>query len=286
MAPMQQRQGTKEAFATEYHKRHYSARAKGGVGLVMIESTSVSENGRLFQDDIGIFTDQHIEPLKQMVDAVHQYDTPIFIQLCHGDRKSSPTNKGQMMAPSAIAFDHHYGVPNEMSLNDIFEVIDQFVKASRRSIQAGFDGIELHAAHGYLIHQFLSPLSNKRNDDYGGPLENRVRFLKNILKAVREEVGEAFPIQIRFSASDYHEKGLIPKEIGESLKLLKPYKIDAVHVSSGGLLPIKPSSVYPGYQVPYAETIKEYTSAPIIAVGLIHTKELAEDVIATNKANK
>jgi NADPH2 dehydrogenase len=135
---------------------------------VIIESTSIAKNGRLFQNDIGIFTDDHIGPMKKIVEAVHKHDTKVFIQLCHGGRKASPENKGKMVAPSAIAFDDNYGVPNEITQAEIEETKLQFIEAAKRAVQAGFDGIELHAAHGYLLHQFLSPLSNKRTDEYGG----------------------------------------------------------------------------------------------------------------------
>jgi NADPH2 dehydrogenase len=167
MAPMQQWKGTSEAYATDYHVEHYSARAKGGVGLAIVESTSVAENGRLFQNDIGILTDNHIHPLRKVVEEVHKYNTPIFIQLCHGGRKSSPENKGKLLAPSAIAFNDEYGIPHEMTKQDIKEVINQFADAARRSVEAGFNGIELHAAHGYLLHQFLSPLSPKNGRIWG-----------------------------------------------------------------------------------------------------------------------
>jgi NADPH2 dehydrogenase len=285
MAPMQQRQGTKEAYATEHHIQHYSKRAKHGVGMVIIESTAISKNGRLFDDDIGIYTDEHIKTLKKVVDAIHEYDTPVFIQLCHGGRKSFPETKEVIQAPSPIAFDDYYGTPQEMSLDDIQDVKQQFIDAAKRSVEAGFDGIELHAAHGYLLHQFLSPLSNQRKDEYGGHLENRVRLLKEILEGVRRVVGDQYPIQIRFSASDYKEGGLDADQIGEALKILEPYGVDAVHVSSGGLLPVQPPDVYPGYQTPYAETIKKYVSVPVMAVGLIHTIELAEKVINENRAD-
>jgi NADPH2 dehydrogenase len=285
MAPMQQREGSSEAFATDYHVGHYSRRAKGGVGMVMIESTSVSKEGRLFTDDIGIFTDEHAARLKKVADAIHACDTPVVVQLCHGGRKSSPETGDKMLAPSAIAFDDYYGTPEEMTVNDMQRIKQDFVDAAGRSKASGFDGIELHAAHGYLLHQFLSPLSNQRDDQYGGSLENRVRFIGEVLEAVRKEVGDDYPILIRVSASDYVEGGLDPHEVGQAVKMLLPLGLDAVHVSSGGLLPQGPSKVYPGYQVPYAETIKSYVSVPIIAVGLIHTEDLANRVIEEGKAD-
>jgi NADPH2 dehydrogenase len=285
MAPMQQFQGTIDANATDYHVEHYKNRAKGELGLIIVESTSIAEDGRLFQNDIGLFTDKHIDSLKKVVDAVHQNDTPIFVQLCHGGRKASPQNKGKMIAPSPIAFNDEYGLPQEMSLDDIKRAIQQFAGASNRAVRAGFDGIELHAAHGYLLHQFLSPLSNQRSDQYGGSLTNRTRILKEVVQAVRVEIGENVPLQIRFSASDYQEEGIQPDDIIEIVKEIQHHGIDAVHISSGGLLPIRPSHVGPGYQVTYAETIKDHLNLPVIAVGQIHTKELAEKVIESKQAD-
>lgn len=284
-APMQQYQGTVEGFATDYHVRHYSGFAAGDLGLVIIESTSVAESGRLFQNDIGIFSDRHIEPLKNVTDAVHKNDVPVFIQLCHGGRKASPDNKGKTLAPSALMYNEDYGMPSEMTQEEIQEVVEQFRQAAARSVEAGFDGIELHAAHGYLLHQFLSPLSNKRQDAYGGSPENRLRILREVLQAVRVQVGEEYPVQIRFSAVDYAEGGLTPADIGEAVKVLEPLGMDAVHVSTGGLLPVKPEQIYPGYQVPHAAVIKNYTDVPVIAVGLIHTKELAEEVVQSQRAD-
>lgn len=284
-APMQQHEGTAEGYATEYHTRHYSRFAKGGLGLVIVESTSVAENGRLFQDDIGIFTDEHIDPLTKVTEAVHKQGVPVFIQLCHGGRKASPANQGKMLAPNEIAFNEEYGTPNEMNQEEIRQVVECFRQAAGRAVAAGFDGIELHAAHGYLIHQFLSPLSNERQDEYGGSSENRLRLLKEVLTAVRQQVGEDYPVQIRFSASDYIEGGLTPEIIGDAVKALESLGVDAIHVSTGGLLPVKPAHVYPGYQVPHVEIIKQYTTIPLIAVGLIHNPELAEEIVRNQKAD-
>jgi NADPH2 dehydrogenase len=285
MAPMQQRQGTEDGYATDYHIHHYGERARGGVGAVIIESTTVSENGRLFPDDIGIFADQHIPPLKKVVEACHKYDTPVIIQLCHGGRKSHPEENRKLWAPSTIAFDDFYGEPKEMTIEDIRQVIQAFQDAAKRSLEAGFDGIELHAAHGYLLHQFLSPLSNQRTDEYGGSLGNRLRLIREVLTAVRKVVGGKFPVQIRVSATDYFEGGLQPDEVGEAISRLIPLGLDAVHVSSGGLLPVQPPEVYPGYQVPYAESIKGFVSIPVIAVGLIHSADLAENILKQGKAD-
>lgn len=285
MAPMQRWQGSPEGYATNYHAKHYSERAKGGVGLVIVESAAVSENGRLFPNDIGIFTDHHREPLKKVVEAVHQADTPIFIQLCHGGRKAHPETTEQLVSASALPFDAFYGTPEEMTLLEIEAIIRDFKVAARRSVEVGFDGIEIHAAHGYLIHQFLSPLSNKRTDSFGGTLENRAKLLKEVLEAIREEIGKEYPIQIRFSAFDYEQGGLTPEQIGETIELIESIGLDAVHVSTGGLLPIQPDKVFPGYQVAHAEIVKTHTQLPVIAVGLIDKLNLAEDILEKGKAD-
>ncbi|MED4584904.1 NADH:flavin oxidoreductase [Brevibacillus choshinensis] len=283
MAPMQQNQGTLDSMATDYHVNHYRERA-GGVGLVIIESTGVSPNGRLYSNDIGIFTDDHIEPLKRIVDAVHSEHTPIFIQLTHGGRKSWPEAINRSVAPSPIAYDDFYGVPEEMTRDDIKHAIAEFRSATKRSLQAGFDGIELHLAHGHLLHQFLSPLSNQRTDEYGGSLENRLRIIREVLEAIREEVGSDYPVQVRVSASDFAEGGLSPVDVAHALTYLEGF-IDAVHVSAGGTLAVAPLADGAGYQVPYASIIKQYVKVPVIAVGRIHTEQLANFILADELAD-
>lgn len=280
VSPMQQWQGTPESFATDYHVQHY-AKLASGAGLLIIESTGVSPNGRLFHNDIGIFTDAHTAFLKPVVDAVHAKDTPVFIQLTHGGRKSWRNGASRLLAPSAIAYDDEYGVPEKMSVADIRAEVENFRLAARRSLQAGFDGIEVHAAHGHLVHQFLSPLSNRRTDEYGGSLENRSRFLQEILEAVRSETGRDYPVIVRVSASDFAEGGLTPAEVGKILRGLEAY-IDAVDVSSGGLLPVNPLATPDGYQVPYASIIKQYVGIPVIAVGKIHDPSFAEFIVSEN----
>lgn len=283
MAPMQQNQGTPDSHATDYHVKFYSERAEH-VSMIIIESTVVSANGRLFPDDIGIYTELHAASLRRIVDAVHAKGTPIFIQLTHAGRKAWPTVTEKSLAPSAIAYDDQYGLPETMSQADINAVIDQFRMAARRSLQAGFDGIELHAAHGHLLHQFLSPLSNRRTDAYGGSLENRVRFIQEVLAAIRTEVGNAYPVQLRVSASDFADGGLTPAEVALALTYLQS-ELDAVHVSSGGLVPAAPLATPEGYQTPYAAVIKQYVNIPVIAVGNIRTQAFANFILADGMAD-
>lgn len=283
MAPLQQYMGTPDAFAVDHHIEHYGRRARH-VGLVILESTAVSANGRLWKNDIGIFTDRHVEPLKKITDAIHAHQTPVFIQLSHGGRKSSPDVTNSLVAPSAIAFDDDYGIPEPLSLAGIERVIEEYRLAAKRSIEAGFDGIEIHAAHGFLIHQFLSPLSNTRLDAYGGSSENRARFLKEVLLAIREEVGSEYPVIVRISATDYCEGGLTPEEWARMLKPLES-ELNAIHVSSGGLLSIQPSDVYTAYQLPHAAAIKQHFKIPIIAVGKIYTRSLANRILEDQLAD-
>ncbi|ASS64788.1 MULTISPECIES: NADH:flavin oxidoreductase [unclassified Paenibacillus] len=283
LAPLQQNEGTIDAMATDHHVEFYSSRAKG-VGLVIVESTAVSADGRLYSSDIGIFTDAHVEPLRKVVEAVHREGTPVFVQLSHGGRKSWPDVTSRLAAPSALAYDSHYGMPEPLMKEELKRLLVDFREAARRSLEAGFDGIELHAAHGYLLHQFLSPLSNRRSDMYGGPLENRVRFIGEVLDAIREEVGPRYPVQLRVSASDFAEGGLAPAEVAQAAALLES-RLDAVHVSAGGLLPVQPLASQPGYQVPYAAAIKQHIRIPVIAVGKIHTESLANFVLGDGLAD-
>lgn len=284
MAPLQQQyKGTPEAFATEHHRDHYGRRAKH-VGLVILESTAVSPNGRLWANDIGIYTERHVEPLRKVTETVHAHKTPVFIQLSHGGRKSSPDVTTMLVAPSAIAFDDQYGTPQELSAEGIRSIVEEYRSAAKRSKEAGFDGIELHAAHGFLIHQFLSPLSNKRTDAYGGSSANRARFLQEVLRAVREEVGRDYPVIVRISATDYSDGGLIPEEWARMLKPLES-GLDAIHVSSGGLLPVQPDDVYTAYQLPHAAVLKQHFKIPVIAVGKIYTRSLADRILQDGLAD-
>ncbi|GGG53691.1 oxidoreductase [Paenibacillus radicis (ex Gao et al. 2016)] len=283
MAPMQQYKGTLEAFATDHHVEHYGRRAKH-VGLVIVESTAISSNGRLWSNDIGIFTDAHVKYLKKITEAVHVHQTPVFIQLSHGGRKSAPEVTDSLVAPSAIAFDEHYGTPEPLSLAGIHQIIEEYRLAAKRSVAAGFDGIEIHAAHGFLIHQFVSPLSNTRLDDYGGSSENRARFLKEVLTAIRGEVGSDYPLIIRISATDYYEGGLTPEEWARIVKPLES-ELDAIHVSTGGNLSIPPADVYTAYQLPQAAAIKQHVQIPVIAVGKIYSQSLANHILQDQLAD-
>lgn len=283
MAPMQQYRGTPEAFANDHHVAFYGSRA-AHVGLVILESTAVSPEGRLIPNDIGIYTDRHVEPLRRIADAVHARGALAFVQLSHGGRKASPETTKRLLAPSAIAYDESFGTPAAMSRSDLERTLEEFRLAAARSVRAGFDGVEIHAAHGFLLHQFLSPLSNKRTDEYGGSPENRARLLKEVLAAVRAETGPDYPIMIRVSATDFAPGGLTPAELARMLKPLEN-GFDALDVSAGGLLPAGPKAVHAGYQAPHAAVFKQHLSVPVIAVGLIRTRGHADGLLEDGLAD-
>ncbi|MBB6672780.1 oxidoreductase [Cohnella nanjingensis] len=281
LAPMQQYQGTPESFATQHHVDHYGRRARH-VGLVILESVAVSPDGRLNPNDIGIFTDRHVAPIRKIADAIRQAGAPAFIQLSHGGRKSDPQTTRRLVGPSAIPYDDFFGTPNALTLSEIESIVQEYRLAARRSLHAGFDGIEVHAAHGFLVHQFLSPLTNRREDAYGGSLEGRARLLREIVAAVRAETGDDYPVIVRVSATDYASDGLTAGQLGE---MLKGVDIDAVDVSTGGLLPVAPEHTPDGYQLPYAAAIKQHVRVPVIAVGNIHRPDYANRILEDGLAD-
>lgn len=285
LPPMQQYQGSAEGFATAYHAHHYARRARGGVGLVIVESTAVAPEGRLMADDVGLFSEAHVAPLAAVAAAVRQAAVPVLVQLCHGGRKAVPHRGGRLLAPSPLSYSDRYGLPEAMSPADIAAVTGAFATAARRALAAGFDGIELHAAHGYLLHQFLSPLSNHRSDAYGGDAPRRRRLLAEVITAVRAAVGPATPVTMRVSADDHAPGGLTPGQVALALRALVPLGLDAVHVSSGGLLPTLPQDAASGCRLRSAGVIRRATGAPVIAVGGIRTRRQVEEILRDGLAD-
>jgi NADPH2 dehydrogenase len=273
MAPMCMYSADEHGFVLPFHFAHYTARAYGGVAMVITEATSVEARGRISTQDLGIYDDRHVVGLKKLVDEVHIAGSMIAIQLAHAGRKCG-VKTHTSIAPSAVTFSQDYPVPATMTIADIQEVIHSFREGARRAQLAGFDGIEIHGAHGYLINQFLSPLSNLRQDQYGGNLQNRVRFLIQILQAVRSVFkGEVW---VRLSADEYADGGHHLQDTIALLQLIKPL-IAGVNVSSGGVVPfpIKPS---PGYQLPLSRGIQD-AGIPTIGGGLITTMEAIEEAL-------
>lgn len=285
MPPMQRYEGTSEGYATDYHVNHYARRARGGVGLVILESTAVSPEGRLMADDIGIFTDAHGAALARVAAAVRAEGVPAMVQLSHGGRKSRPQGGGGLLAPSAIAYDGHYGMPEAMSARDIDKAVDDFAAAARRAVAAGFAGVELHAAHGYLLHQFLSPLSNRRDDAYGGDEARRAALPARVIRAVRAAVGDGAAVTMRVSASDDAEGGLTPATVAPLLARLAEEGLDAVHVSSGGLVPADRQAGQRAASLDCAATLRAALSIPVIAVGGVRSLGEIEALLAAGKAD-
>ncbi|MFB1080750.1 NADPH dehydrogenase NamA [Jeotgalibacillus sp. JSM ZJ347] len=269
-----------DGIVTNFHKVHYASRAAGQTGLIMLEATSVTPQGRISNEDLGIWSDEHIAGLKELTDLIKENGAKTAIQLAHAGRKSM--TDGSIIAPSAIAFNEKMKQPEEMTQNQIHETVLAFKDGARRARDAGFDIIELHAAHGYLINEFLSPLSNHRTDEYGGSEENRYRFLKEII----DEVVDVWngPLFVRVSASDWHEEGLTPEDYATYAKWMKDQGVDLIDVSSGAIVPA-PIHAYPGYQVPMAETIKHKGNIDTGAVGLITNGLQAEEILQNKRAD-
>lgn len=282
MAPMCMYSSDEGGEVKDFHRVHYNSRALGGVGLVILEATAVVPNGRISSNDLGIWSDQHIEGLSSLVDGVKSYGTKIGIQLAHAGRKCASTDPFTV-APSPLPSSDEYRIPRELGLDGIEDIISAFKEAARRSNEAGFDVIEIHGAHGYLIHQFLSPISNKREDKYGGNLQNRTRFLKEVILGVKETWPEEKPIFLRVSADDYAEGGLDKNEMVKIINEVKDH-VDIVHVSSGGLIDVK-FPVFPGYQISHSHAIKNGCAIPTIAVGLLSKYEQLEEILSNDRAD-
>ena len=280
MAPMCMYSAQDDGLVTPFHVVHYATRAAGQVGLIVVEATSVVPEGRISNKDLGIWDDAHVEGLTQLVDGMKAYGATTAIQLAHAGRKASI--EGEIFAPSAIAFSDAYKTPTEMTIEDIEKVIEAFKLAAIRASKAGFDALEIHGAHGYLISEFLSPAANKRTDVYGGSQENRYRLLRQVIDAIRS-VWDG-PLLVRVSAEDYAEDGTTMEDFIVFSRWMKSQAVDLVDVSTGGVVQAN-IHVFPGYQVPHAEMIKQGADIPTSAVGLITTVIQAEEILQNNRAD-
>lgn len=281
----------------EWHRIHLGAFASGGAGLVMVEATAVVPNGRISTGCTGLWSDEHAQAFSPMVDFAHSMGTRIGIQLAHAGRKgstllpwdnhviASAAEGGWVTdAPSAISY-QDFPVPHALTIPEISNLSQQFVDAAKRAITVNFDVIELHAAHGYLFHQFMSPLSNKREDRYGGSFENRVRFLCEVARAVREVIPKSNPLFVRISATDWVSGGWTLEESIELAKILKEIGADLIDVSSGGLVHNAKITTGPGYQVEFAQAIKKSSGILTAAVGFITEPSQAEQIVQLGQAN-
>jgi 2,4-dienoyl-CoA reductase-like NADH-dependent reductase (Old Yellow Enzyme family) len=296
VAPMCQ-YSAQDGIPNDWHHVHLAQFASGGAGLVMAEATAVVPEGRITPEDTGIWNDEQRDAWRPIVTAIHDRGAVAAIQLAHAGRKAStyspfaaergtvPEAEGgwQALAPSAVAFDG-YARPDELERAEIDTLVTAFADGARRSIEAGFDVLEIHAAHGYLLHEFLSPLSNRRTDEYGGSLENRARLLLRIVEAVRAAAPDA-PLFVRFSATDWAEGGWDVSDTATVAAWAHVRGADLVDVSSGGLVAHQRITTGPGYQVPFAREIRETTGLPVSAVGEITTGTQAEEILAAGAAD-
>ena len=282
-------------LANDFHLLHYGSRAQGGTGLIIVEATGVVPEGRITSKCMGIWNDEQAQQLKKIVDIVHsQSESKIGIQLAHAGRKASTWNGKQTsmeedgwetVAPSPIPYLESERLPHELSAEEIKDLVQNFKTAAQRSLDAGFDLIEIHAAHGYLIHQFLSPLSNVRTDEYGGSFENRCRFLIEIIDAVNELLDENHPLFVRISGTEYATNGWNIKDSVALAKILREKGVDLIDVSSGGNIHGAKISLFDGYQVPLAAAVKNEAEIATGAVGLIKTAKQAEEILQNQHAD-
>lgn len=290
---------SQNGFATDFHLVHLGSRAMGGAGLVMVEATAIAAEGRISPGDMGIWKDEHIEPLARIARFVESQGAVPGIQLAHAGRKAScdlPWSGGRslktiadggwpIVGPSALPFDKDDPVPTTLTEADIEQCIASWEAGTRRALIAGFKVIELHAAHGYLLHEFLSPISNQRNDDYGGSLENRMRFLLQVAERLRNTIPQHLPFFVRISATDWIDGGWdIQQSIILSLRL-KELGVDLIDVSSGGTTLDAKIPVARGYQIPFAKRIREETGICTGGVGLITDQEYANEIVTRGEAD-
>lgn len=287
-----------DGFANDWHLVHLGSRAVGGAAMVISEAAAVSPEGRITPQDLGIYQDEHIEKLKQITAFIESQGAVPAIQLAHAGRKASTytswLGKGQMqeneggwqtVAPSAIPFAENEVAPLELDTDGIQKVINDFAAAATRSLQAGFQVIEIHVAHGYLVHQFLSPLSNIRKDEYGGSFENRIRLLLQIIDEVKIVWPEELPLFVRISATDWVENGWDKDQSVKLAAILLEKGVDLIDVSTGGLVPYAKIPSGPSYQVPFSAAIKNETSMLTGAVGMITDAEQAENILQNGGAD-
>jgi 2,4-dienoyl-CoA reductase-like NADH-dependent reductase (Old Yellow Enzyme family) len=295
--PMCQYSAT-DGVASDWHFVHYGSRAVGGAGLLIFEATAVAPEGRITPGDLGLWKDEQAAALGRIARFVQEHGCVPAVQLAHAGRKASAALGWQeqrslsaaeggwtALAPSAIAFGEGYATPREMSRDEINAVIEAFAGAARRAREAGLRVLEVHAAHGYLLHQFLSPLSNRRSDAYGGVFENRTRLVREVVAAVREHWPERLPLFVRLSATDWVEGGWTVEETVELCRQIKTLGVDLVDVSSAGLVPTASIPAGPGFQTGFAARIRREAGIATAAVGLITSAAQADHIVRTGQAD-
>lgn len=302
IAPMCQYSATEQGEVTYWHEQQWASYALSGAGLCIIEATAVQAQGRISYADVGLWNDTQRDQIKALLNKIKTISpTPFAVQLAHAGRKASTDKpwegKGQLppdqalgwqtVSASDLAFHPEDTPPHALTLDEIQQVIADFAQAAVRAVDAGFDLIEIHAAHGYLLHQFMSPLSNQRTDQYGGSLENRMRLTLEVLQAIRQAVPQDYPVGVRISATDWMdgvEEWNLESSVGIA-KALQQLGAVYIHVSSGGLHAQQDIKIAANYQVPFAAEIKKHVNIPVIAVGLITTAQQAEDILQHQEAD-
>ncbi len=283
-----------DGVANDFHLVHYGSRALGGVGLIIVEATGVTREGLITPGCLGLWTDEQTLALKKIVDFVHKHsETKMAIQLAHSGRKGSimdgkelPLDEGgwQTVAPSAIPYHTTNRLPRVLSIAEIQEIVEAFKQAAQRAVQAGFDIIEIHTAHGYLLNEFLSPLTNTRTDSYGGSFENRTRFLMEVIDAVNAVIGDT-PLFVRISATEHEPDGWNLEDSIRLSAMLKDRQVDLIDVSSGGNLPTSPHTPYDTDHAPMSDAIKKAVGIQTGVVGMIEDAERAESILQRNEAD-
>jgi 2,4-dienoyl-CoA reductase-like NADH-dependent reductase (Old Yellow Enzyme family) len=287
-----------DGFATDWHFVHLGSRAVGGAGLVFTEASAVTPEGRISPQDLGLWKDEHIEQLARIARFIREQGAVPGMQLAHAGRKGSTKRPWEgtgkvpesecgwiPLAPSALAFDPTFPIPSAMDEAGIRRIVKAFRDAATRALKAGFQVLEIHAAHGYLIHEFLSPLSNKRTDNYGGSLDNRIRFLFKTVSAVREVWPATLPLFVRISATDWIEGGWDVDQSIYAVKKIAPLGVDLIDCSSSGLDPAQKIPARPGFQVTFAQQIRDSTGILTGAVGLIEVPTMASQILREDKAD-
>ncbi len=288
-----------DGFANDWHLVHLGSRAVGGAGLVLTEATAVSPEGRITPHDLGLWKSEHVPKLKQIAEFIHSQGAYAGVQLAHAGRKASmavpweperliPSQEGgwtDVMAPSAIPFKDNYATPIALDKAGIQRILDAFKNSTRMVLEAGFDTVEIHSAHGYLLHSFLSPLSNQRTDEYGGSFENRIRFLIETVDGVRQELPARSPLIVRISATDWREGGWDIEQSVELAKVLKQHGVDLMDISSGGLVADAKIPAGPGFQTPFADRIRREAGIPTGAVGMITDAAQADQIVRNGQAD-
>ncbi|EPR42120.1 NADH:flavin oxidoreductase/NADH oxidase [Desulfovibrio sp. X2] len=279
MAPMCM-YSCENGLANDFHMAHYGARVLGGVGVMTVEATAVEPRGRISDQDMGLWNEAQAEALARIAAFARGQGALPSVQLAHAGRKAQ--DDPRPVAPSALAFSADYKTPAELSKDEIGAVVAAFASAAARAVEAGFGMIELHGAHGYLINEFLSPLTNRRQDAYG---KDRALFARRVVAAVRAVIPDSMPLCLRVSATDWMEGGNEAEDTAELVNSVKDEGLDIVHVSTGGTVDVAPPDVFPGFQVPHAEILRKATGLPVVAGGLVEAPAMAEEIVASGRAD-